>query len=71
MSSVIIAKASVIIAFKCIISGTGVENTLSLTCPHKKRSRGMISGDRGGQGVGPSLPIHVFGNVASKNQMLQ
>ena len=27
----------------------------------------MISGDRGGQGVGPSLPIHLFGNVASKN----
>ena len=26
----------------------------------------MISGDRGGQGVGPSLPIHLFVNVASK-----
>ena len=31
----------------------------------------MIYGDRGGQGVGPSLPIHLFGNVASKIQMLQ
>jgi len=31
----------------------------------------VISGDRGGQGVGPSLPIHLFVNVASKNQMLQ
>jgi hypothetical protein len=30
--------------------------------------RGVISGDRGGQGVGPSLPIHLFGNVASKNR---
>ena len=28
----------------------------------------MISGDRGGQGVGPSLPTHLFGNVASKNR---
>ena len=28
----------------------------------------MISGDRGGQGVGPSLPVHLFGNVASKNR---
>ena len=28
----------------------------------------MISGDRGGQGVGPSLPIHLFGNDASKNR---
>ena len=40
MSSVIIAKASVGLAFKFIISGTGVENTLYLTYPHKKKSRG-------------------------------
>jgi len=26
----------------------------------------MISGDSGGQGVGPSLPNQLFGNVASK-----
>jgi len=72
MSSVTVAKASVILAYKFVISGTGVENTLSLTYPHKKRSRvGVISGDRGGQGVGPSLQIHLFGNVAFKNQMLQ
>ena len=71
MSSVIVAKASVILAFKFIISGTGVENTLSLTYPHENKSRGVICGDRGGQGVGPSLPIHLFGNVASENQMLQ
>ena len=68
MSSVIVEKASVILAFKFVISGTGVENTLSLTYPHKKKSRGVISGDRGGQGVGPSLPINLFGNVASKNR---
>ena len=71
ISSVVVAKASVILAYKFVISGTGVENTLSLTYRHKNRSRGVISGDRGGQGVGPSLPIHLFGNVASKNQMLQ
>ena len=71
MCSVIVAKASVILAFKFVISGTGVENTLSLTYHHTKKSRWVISGDRGGQGVGPSLPIHLFGNVASKNQMLQ
>ena len=68
MCSVIIPKASVILAFKFVISGTGVENTLSLTYPHKKKSRGVISGDLGGQGVGPSLPIHLFGNFASKNR---
>ena len=28
----------------------------------------MISGDRGGRGVGLSLPIHLFGNVLSKNR---
>jgi len=42
-----------------------------LNIPHKKKSRGLISGERGGQGVGPSLPIHLFENVAPKNQMLQ
>jgi len=68
MSSVIAAKASVILAFKFVISGTGVENTLSLTYPHKKKSRGVISGDRGGQDVGPSLSIHLLGNVASENR---
>ena len=36
--------------------------------PIKRRQRGVISGDRGGQGVGPSLSIHLFGNAASKNQ---
>jgi len=68
MSSVIVTKASVILAFKFVISVTGVENSLSLTYPHKKKSRWVISGDRGGQGVGPALPIHLFGNTASKNR---
>jgi len=40
MPSVIVAKASVILAFKFVISGTGVENTLSLTYPHKKSQGG-------------------------------
>jgi hypothetical protein len=31
------------LAFKFVISGTGVENTLSLTHPHKKKSRGVMS----------------------------
>ena len=65
-STVTVAKASAILAFKFVISGIGVENTLSLTYRHKKMTRAMITGDRGGQGVGPSLPIHQFGNVAFK-----
>ena len=56
MSSVTVAKASVILAFKLVISEAGVKNTLSLTNPHKKKSRGVISGDHCDQGVGPSLP---------------
>ena len=70
MSSVIVAKASVILAFKFVISGTGVENTLPLTYPHKNKSRwgGVISGDHGGQDVGPSPPIHLFVNVAPKKR---
>jgi len=39
-----------------------------LNMPHKEKSRGVISGDRGGQGIGPSLPVHLFGNVLSKNR---
>jgi len=68
MSSVIVAKVSVILAFRFVTSVTGVENTLSLTYPHEKKSRGVISGGCGGQGVRPSLSIHLFGNVASKNR---
>jgi hypothetical protein len=30
----------------------------------------VISGDRGGRGVGLSLPMHLFGKVVFKNQML-
>jgi len=62
MCSVIVAKTSVILAFKFVISGNGVESILSLTYPHKKEvmGGGVISGDRGGQGVGPSLLIHLF-----------
>jgi len=37
MSSVIVAKACVILAYKFVISGTGVENTSSLTYPYKKK----------------------------------
>jgi hypothetical protein len=51
-----------------VVSGTGVENTLSLTYPIK-RSQGCDIRDRGGQGIGTiSLPIHLFGNTASKNR---
>jgi hypothetical protein len=68
MSSVTEAKTSVIIAFKFVISGTGVENILSLTYSHKKKSNWVIPGHRGGQDFGPALLIHLFRNVAIKNR---
>ena len=136
MSSVTVTKASVIVAFKFVISGTGVQNTLSLTYPPYKEVKGgdirrswypkrnivgtkeknwmerthIDDGRRptskestwrnpwreekprsteekmerrtginrpsaykkrrrsGGKGAGPSLPIHLFGNIASKNR---
>jgi len=59
MSSVIVAKASVILAFKFVISGTDVENTLSLTYPHKKKSRVRIrrSWWPGSRTISPNPPV--------------
>ena len=39
MSSVIVAKASVILVFRFVMSGTGVKNTLSLTYRHNHTVR--------------------------------
>src|SRR5579872_6543705 len=36
---------------------------------NKKKSRGEKSGDREGRSIGPLLPIHLFGNVTSKNSL--
>jgi hypothetical protein len=68
MSSVIVAKTSVILAFKFVIYETSAENTLSLTYFHKKKSRGVMSGDYGGQDVAPFLPVHLFGKKKKKNR---
>ena len=45
--------------FKWSMSLTGVAYTLSLTYPHRKKLRGVRSGDLRGQAWGPSLPIHL------------
>jgi hypothetical protein len=39
---------------------------LILNITHRKKSSGVMSGDRGGQASGPSLPSQRFGNVASR-----
>ena len=33
--------------------------------PQTKKSIGVMSGDRGGNSMGPRLPIHLSGNVSS------
>ncbi|GBM20928.1 hypothetical protein AVEN_253728-1 [Araneus ventricosus] len=43
----------------------GKDSVLDIA-PKEKKSRGVISGERGGQGVGSSLPIHRSGNVSSR-----
>ena len=69
MSSVIVAKSSVILAFQiCNIWNWCPKHFVFNVPPITRSQGGVISGDRGGQGVGPSLPIYLFGNVASKNR---
>jgi hypothetical protein len=67
ISSLTAANASLILVFKMSMPETGVEYTLSLAYPHKEKSRGIMPGERGGHGIGSSLPIYRLGNVASKN----
>src|SRR5258705_9586488 len=50
-----VAMALVILVFKSSILLTGVRDTRSLTYPHKKKSRRVMSRDRGGQETGPPL----------------
>lgn len=66
-SWLILRIAVVILLFNCVIFCTGVLNILSFTHPHKKKSKGVRSGDRGGQAIRPPLPIHLCGRLASKN----
>jgi len=37
--------------------------------PHRKKSSGERSGLRGGQGIGPSLPIQASGNLSFKTSV--
>jgi len=37
-----------------------------LMYPHRKKSSGERSGLRGGQGIGPPLPIQASGNLSFK-----
>ena len=40
-----------------MFTGRGGTQNLSLAYPHTEKSRGVKSGDRGGQDIGPPRPI--------------
>ena len=65
ISSFTVAKTLMIRVCNVLVSRTGVLYTLLFTKPHKK-SKGVMSGDLGGHGVSPLLPIHRFGKVSFK-----
>lgn len=53
------ANAVTILLFSSFRSPTGALYTRSFTVPHSEKSRGVRSGERGGQRIGPFAPIQV------------
>ena len=58
--------ANTILAIKDYTDSPGVSCTRLFIGPHKKKSRGVESGDLGGQGTGPPRPIHLLGYLSFK-----
>ncbi len=50
---------------------TGVLYTFPFICPYRKKSQGVISGDRGGQGTGLPRPIQLFGLLRFKQALVR
>ena len=48
-----------------------VAYTLSLMNPHRKNPKGVRSGDRGGQEIGPARPIQLLGNTSSSKSRMR
>jgi hypothetical protein len=59
------SEAASILARSVSSPGTGVSYTRLLICPHKKKSRGVRSGERGGHATGSPLPIQRAGYVVA------
>jgi len=58
MSASMVETASVIrVRSSSKLAGIGGTKSLSLTYPHTEKSRGVKSGDRGGQAIIPPRPI--------------
>jgi len=61
--------ADVILSCRCWIFLIFSAYTVFLTYPHSKKSIGEKSGLRGGQGIGPPLPIEALGNLSFKTSV--
>jgi len=66
MSRVTVSMADVILSCRCWIFLDFSAYTMFLMYPHRKESSGERSGLRGGQGIGPPLPIQASGNLSFK-----
>ena len=69
MPHVTVSMADVILSCRCWIFLIFSAYTMFLMYPHRKKSSGERSGLRGGQGIGPPLPIQASGNLSSKTSV--
>ena len=69
MSRVTVSMADVILSCRGWIFLIFSAYTMFLMYPHRKKSSGERSGLRGGQGIGPFLPIQASGNLSFKTSV--
>ena len=69
MSRVTVSMADVILSCRCGIFLIFSAYTMFLMYPHRKKSSGERSRLRGGQSIGPPLPIHASGNLSFKTSV--
>ena len=69
MSRVTVSMADVILSCRCWIFLIFSAYTMFLMYPHRKKSSGERSGLRGGQGIGPPLPIQASENLSFKTSV--
>jgi len=69
MSRVTVSMVDVILSCRCWIFLIFSAYTKFLMYPHRKKSSGERSGLRGGQCIGPPLPIQASGNLSFKTSV--
>ena len=69
MSRVTVSMADVFLSCRRWIFLIFSAYTMFLMYPHRKKSSGERSGLRGGQGIGPPLPIQASGNLSFKTSV--